>query len=52
MEAGYSRLEAKMDAGYSKLEAKTDAGLAGVDRKLDQLIDAHRPRPKSKRRNE
>ena len=34
------------------LEAKMDAGFARVDRKLDQLIDARRPRPKPRRRNE
>jgi Trp operon repressor len=37
---------------HARLEAKMDVGFARIDRKLDQLIDAQRPRPKPKRRNE
>ena len=42
-EFSHARLEAKMEAGFARVDR--------IDRKLDQLIDAHRPRPKPKRRN-
>ena len=52
MDAGFARLEAKMDPGYTTLDAKINTAFGHVERKLDQLIDAQRPRTKPKRRNE
>src|SRR5258705_8925737 len=52
MAAGFVEQREYTEVSHARLEAKMDAGFARVDRKLDQLIDAHRPRPKPKRRNE
>ena len=52
MVAGFIEQREYTEFSHARLEAKMDAGFARVDRKLDQLIDAHRPRPKPKRRNE
>ena len=52
MVAGFVEQREYTEFNYARLEAKMDAGFARVDRKLDQLIDAYRPRPKPKRRNE
>ena len=52
MVAGFVEQRQYTEFSYARLEAKMDAGFARVDRKLDQIIDAQRPRPKPKRRNE
>ena len=52
MVAGFIEQREYTEFSHARLEAKMDAGFARVDRKLDQLIDAHRPHRKSKRRNE
>jgi len=52
MAAGFVEQREYTEFSHARLEAKMDAGFARVDRKLDQLIDAHRPPPKRKRRNE
>ena len=52
MAAGFVEQREYTEFSHARLEAKMDAGFARVDRKLDQLIDAYRPRPKPKRRNE
>ena len=50
MVAGFIEQREYTEFSHARLEAKMDAGFARVDRKLDQLIDAHRPHRKSKRR--
>ena len=52
MVSGFVEQREYTEFSHARLEAKMDAGFAGVDRKLDQLIDAQRPRPKPNRRNE
>jgi len=52
MASGFVEQREYTEFSHARLEAKMDAGFARLDRKLDQLIDAHRPRPKSKKRNE
>ena len=51
MAAGFVEQRQYTEFSHARLEAKMDAGFARVDRKLDQLIDAQRPRPKPKRRS-
>jgi hypothetical protein len=52
MATGFVEQREYTEFSYARLEAKMDSGFARVDRKLDHLIDAHRPRPKPKRRKE
>jgi outer membrane murein-binding lipoprotein Lpp len=52
MAAGFVEQRESTEFSYARLEATMDAGFARADRKLDQLIDAHRPRPKPKRCDE
>jgi uncharacterized protein YoxC len=52
MAAGFLEQREYTEFSHARLEAKMDAGFARVDRKMDQLIDAQRPRRKPKRRNE
>ena len=52
MVAGFVEQREYTEFSHARLAAKMDAGFARVDRKLDQVIDAQRPRPKPKRRNE
>ena len=51
MTAGFIEQRESTEFSHARLEAKMDAGFARVDRRLDQLIDAQRPRPKPKGRN-
>ena len=47
MEAGFSRLEQKMDAGFAQVEARfaqVDGRFATLERKMDQIIDLYVPK--------
>jgi outer membrane murein-binding lipoprotein Lpp len=52
MAAGFVEQREYTEFSHARLEVKMDTAFGRVDRKLDQLIDAQRPRAKPKRRNE